>query len=801
MRILFIFFILSALAAENIDITKLKLVANTPPAQKTAQYLSSKLEKIYGIPFTVESGDGETGIAVGTVTDFPDISFKVDFLQGHPGERQGFAIKTHDKGIYLIGASQQGTDYAVGELLHQIGYRFYFPVDKWEIFPDKPVRKLDLDIRETPDYYTRNIRPGWGIWPDMRGNNQDNARWLLHNRVPGKDLRCNHSYGEFIRRNKKEFEVHPEYYALYRGERTSDKLCIANTGLRNLICDYAITVFRKNPQRESFSVDPSDGGGWCECQECAKLGSPSNRAVILANAVAEAVNTEFPGKTIGMYAYNLHSPPPSIRVHSQVVVCIATSFIRDGWSVNKLIEGWRRQGAVVGIREYYYAGLPPGQGMGTNLDYLAASIPAFLNKGVRFMIAEAPDSWATGGLGYYLAARLLWNIKADLEQIKTDFLENAFPRSKVEMRQFYQLLDGGRRRPLSADLLGRMYRILEKARRLTVDENERARVDALVYYTRIAELQFLYETATTVENYERLYSFIASVRKERLVHSYSMSRDSRQMIRPQLKGKKLPLINWMDTRPPITGDAERFIREGIEKYQLLDFTLIAYSNDLRLITLDGENQTGNFGTTRGLRVFYIWCDGGPITLQITGGLIKHYRNRGNVRLQLIQIGGPSDAGTLETLIQEDASVPPDGETRQVALTPKYPGLHRLTIDDGMDMSRIEWPVNLPVVMPVEQESAPEFSGTFYFYVPVNTRKLGFYAKIRRGKLIAPNGKEIYDLQKTNGFYSLPVPPEHAGKVWSIRNAAGVIRLLTVPSGLSLNSKFLLIPNEIIKDEK
>ncbi len=777
-----------------VDITGLKLTATSESSKKSAEFLAGKLRKIYGKEFQITDGNGKSGIAVGTPADFPELAIKLE----HPQE---ILVKTHAEGIYVIGATARAVDYAVGKLLYQIGYRYYFPMGKWEIYPEKPQSELSLDISEKPDYLTRSIWPGWGIWPDFRKSTNFDAEWKKINGLGGIDLKTGHAYGRFIAQNRKEFDAHPEYFALYKGERKSTKLCISNPGLRKLICDYALESFRKAPETESFSMDPSDGGGWCECEPCVKLGTPSDRAVTLANAVAEAVNAEFSGKLIGMYAYNMHSPPPSIRVHPQVVVCIATSFILGGWSVDKLIEGWRRQGASIGIREYYTAGLPPGRGKATNLDYLAGSIPDFRDKGARFMIAESSDSWGPGGLGYYLAAQLLWNVKADPEQIKADFFRNAFPQSEAEMRQFYQLIDGSKRRPLNADLLGRMYRSLAKARPLAVGEMERSRVDALVYYTRIAELQFLYETSETVENYEQLYSFIASVREERLVHSYAMSRDSRIMVRSQLKGKNLPSIKWTATPPPDAGDAEKFIREGVEKYQLLDFTPVEYSSDLRLVTLPGENQTGDLGTTRGQRRFYIWSDGSPVTLQVTGGLIKHYRNRGNVRMQLIQIGGPSADGTLETLIQEDASVPPDGEKHSVTLTPKYPGLHWVTIDDGKDRSRIEWPVNLPAAMPVEQENVLEFNGTFYFYVPKGCRTLGFYAKTSRGGIFAPDGKLMKDLRKSNGFYSFEIPEKYTGKVWSIRNAAGVIRLLTVPSELSLNSKYLLLPNEIVKDIK
>jgi hypothetical protein len=48
-------------------------------------------------------------------------------------------------------------------------------------------------------------------------------------------------------------------------------------------------------------------------RRCAKLGSPSDRALTLANDVGEALEERYPGKYVAMYAYNFHQAPPSIQ--------------------------------------------------------------------------------------------------------------------------------------------------------------------------------------------------------------------------------------------------------------------------------------------------------------------------------------------------------------------------------------------------------------------------------------------------------------------------------------------------------
>jgi hypothetical protein len=113
----------------------------------------------------------------------------------------------------------------------------------------------------------------------------------------------------------------------------------------------------KNPQVEMIPLDPSDGGGWGHSAEEEALGPISSRVVLLANEVAQAINEKVAAdhgrKYVGIYAYNEHAMPPTIPVHSNVVVLVATAFNKSGLTLDQLIDGWQKQGAMIGIRDYY----------------------------------------------------------------------------------------------------------------------------------------------------------------------------------------------------------------------------------------------------------------------------------------------------------------------------------------------------------------------------------------------------------------------------------------------------------------
>src|SRR4029079_16711286 len=91
-----------------------------------------------------------------------------------------------------------------------------------------------------------------------------------------------------------------------------------------------------------------------------------------------------------------------------------TAFIKGGNTLNDLLAGWQKQGATLGIREYYSVNTwdrdLPGKARGGTPAYLARTIPEFHAKGARFLSAESSDNWGPNGLGYYLAARLMWDV-------------------------------------------------------------------------------------------------------------------------------------------------------------------------------------------------------------------------------------------------------------------------------------------------------------------------------------------------------------------------------------------------------
>ena len=717
----------------------------------------------------------------------------ITFVQDTKYPDQGFNIKSSKSGVVISAGNARGANFAVAALARELGYRFFFPTPEWEVFPENPPASLAIDLTESPDYLSRRISSGHGGGRSIRKATNSDENWKLFNFLGGLRLNTAHAYGNFIKHNRDTFKAHPEYYALRNGKRDGSKLCISNPELRKLFVNYCLTILKNNPQTESISVEPSDGGGWCECENCQKLGIPSSRAVLLANEVAKAVIAKYPDKKIGMYAYNQHCRPPEISPHPAVIVSVATSLIRGGYHVDELINGWKARNANIGIREYYFARPAPTSGRAGNTAYINESLKRFYQSGARYIIAQSYDAWGTGGLGYYCGAQIMWNTALTAEELKADFLQKAFPNSLEPMKKFYELIEGSSPKALNRDLLGRMYRYLDEAGK-TASIQEKKRINALICYTRFNEICFT-RNAGKWDDYRNLMLFAASIRRTRMLDVHAIFRGDYRLCPKNMSRKPLN-IDMRNLTSPSEADLQRFVTEGIKNNPLLDFDIKSFSDDLVVLNNPQGTAEMDAGVNRRRVIFYIWCDGKPFTITVTGGLIAYYRDRGNVELQLVQIGGESDTGELETVVHYDRSVPPDGKPYKVVLKPKHPGLHKVIVDDHADRTRILWPGHLAIARPVAREKSPELNGTFYFYVPQGTKLLGFYAKTSRGSINDPSGKAVFKLRKRNGYYTIPLKPEQCGKIWKLNKMSGTVKLLTVPSNLSLHSSKILIPREV-----
>jgi len=321
-----------------------------------ANQLAATLGRMTGGQFLVQTGDGSSGIVVATVADLPEVPDNTPFQTGLRHQEE-YLLRSETDRLWLVGTTSLAARHAVWDLLHRLGHRQYFPGPTWEIVPTLENPVIEIDEFVVPAFTGRRFGIYLNAWPSASEIYDD---WRQKNQIPyanepeALQLRTHHIYNSIIRRFSKEFEADPTMRSIINGKPTS-KLNPANPRTLEVVEKFVINAFERNPETAVLSMDPSDGGGWGSSPEELAIGTPSDRALYLANHVAEFINRKFGERYVGILAYNHHSPPPTkVRVHPRVMINVATGFIQGGLTVDEIFEGWREAGALhFGIYEYW----------------------------------------------------------------------------------------------------------------------------------------------------------------------------------------------------------------------------------------------------------------------------------------------------------------------------------------------------------------------------------------------------------------------------------------------------------------
>lgn len=775
------------------------LVPKDAEMETLAQELANGLKRITGATFTCEEcHPGSRGIILGTEKELPGILAE---RQGAPPShtREDYAIRSDAQGcLYIVGRTPLAVQNAIWGLFYELGFRQFFPSPQWEIWPTNESLEIAMDRQESPSFALRLLTAGvaTATWPE---NHAAMKEWQKRNRmVSGFRLNTGHAYQDIVRRNQSWFEQHPE------GLIENGKLDPSLPEVVAVVQADALNEFRKNAGMDSVSMDPSDGGGW---RKDSPLGSPSNQAVFLANAAAEALRGEFPGSKVGMYAYHEHSTPPDIPVDQDVIVSVATSFIQNGQSVDSLLSGWKEKGATLGIRDYLsvfsWHHDMPGKSVTSGVRGWASDLRRYYAKGARYWRSEGSHAWGPHGVGYYVASRLLWDIDADVEALLEDFYAKSFGDAAATMKVFFEKYIYEEGRPLlSSDLIGRMYRTLESALRETSDAAAQRRIEDYILYTHYVELFMTYqqaEGAARVNAWRQLARFSYRIKDRDMVNSRAVFRS---LPARDTALKKQP--RWNDPGHPLKEETEfdmeaveAILQEGIRNHPLVDFEPVAFSRNLVPAEIQQSHRANEHPVrVRGTSSIYLYATAPETEFAFTvrGGLI--YNNKGPVRLRLF-----AERHVIPDEAVAESEVPPDGKERAVTLKSGYEGLHRLEIQDGRGQTDINWPAGQIAAIPMAWEENTPLSGTLQlmFFVPRGTKAVAGYSERSKGGLRTPDGKVAFRFESMSkaGYFSVDVPDNTDGKWWSI-SSSGDKRLLTVPPFLSRTPDEGLLPREVLE---
>ncbi len=825
------------LADNNVSLHNVIVSATaSPEITELANELSTYLTQISGAEFTVRMGDGTAGIAVGLASDFPAIQSLFNFDPTAPGKIEQNVIRSHRNGLYLIGATELGTKDAVWGFLHRLGYRQYFPGDSWEYIPHLPRIEVSIDDMEKPTFASRSI-------VTLEYGSEGSARkekWQEKNRFNiGMNIATHHAYGAISgpQYYAEEFAAHPEYLT------EGGKFCVYEPGLQQLAVDYAFSKLTTVPTLDAVSLTPSDGlGSWEGCNITVPVATSSDMALFLANTVATALRNsqEYPDKGVGMLAYGDTSLPPSLYgVDENVYIYVAEAFMQNGLSFEDVAKGWKAAGAKhMGTYDYpaviTWSWGEPGKGKITRYNEWFDTLNQH-KKYFDFISGEGSASWGIYGLGYWMYAQTAWRPSTEdntiaIAKLKNDFFTKMFINSAPQMQQFYNLIDGEPYgSPLSSDLIGRLYTILQTAMTAESDPMVHSRIRELALYVRYVELYRALRIAQSVRlgeqtamvdllrhvtrirdthmvAYYELFSFLGILDTSFEITDLGRVNDVvlaaiHEQFADVLEAAGLTKINpWSAPivfPEPFYNDAaiDAMITSGISANPLKTWVDVSYSKNLvnpEGVELNPVQASALAAYFKSDREFFLLVEDDDLTVELTSKSGMLYTDKGNAYLDVLPADSDVPIATHTLLADKTEYVLP------VSVPEK--GLYRIRLRDNKGGTRLTWPIDLRMTESKPEAQYEESTSAIkhYFYVPKGTTVLGGFKNWAGGTIVDPDG-EIYDPDYLS-YFSIAVTPEKAGKLWHF-NQCYQCTLQTVPPYLFYDEQQVILPAEVVEADR
>ena len=213
---------------------------------------------------------------------------------------------------------------------------------------------------------------------------------------------------------------------------------------------------RKDPGAKFYGVSQNDWYNFCECEKCAAIDkeeeSHAGTMVRFVNAIAEAVEKEFPNAVIETLAYQYtRRPPKKTRLRHNVMPCLCTiecDFTRPipenpyGENVRFMadINGWKTQTSQLYVWDYttefqdFALPFP-------NVYALQGNIKFFRENNVKELFEQGDQCGRHGAfaeLKAWLLAKFMWNPDQPIEPLLDDFFAGYYGKAAPFVREYFE---------------------------------------------------------------------------------------------------------------------------------------------------------------------------------------------------------------------------------------------------------------------------------------------------------------------------------------------------------------------------
>jgi hypothetical protein len=544
-----------ALAAKGKSRYSIVVASNAIPSERyAAEELQRYLEKISGAKLPIVS-DTERAtsreILLGDNAHLRKLGLKLDFTKLGT---DGFTLRTDHNRLIIAGGKPRGTLYGVYALLEdKLGVRWFTP--EVETMPTTNRLWLPpLNETQVPALEYREV-----FWTEMMRD----ADFAARHRLNGDHYALKEKHGgrfavyyPFVHSldmliPQSLYAEHPDYFPLIDGQRKNGYVqrCLSNPEVVKLAIACVRRWIKEHPEATIISVSQNDAASWCQCEKCKALddaeGSPSASLIRFVNAIAEDIEPDYPNIRIDTLAYQYtRRPPKTLRPRRNVIIrlcsiecCFAHPLATCSAEANRRfrddILAWEPVAPLLYVWDYtpnfanYQQPFP-------NFDSLQPNVQFFVEHNVKGLFEQG--NYSPGGYGEmgplraYLLAELLWNPKADVQKLTTEFCNGYYGQAAPKIRAYLDLLEqqvrDGKTHAHIYDGPKTAYLnegFISAADKLFAEAEQAAEDDAVRFRVQVARLPIWYVQLVTgrVTGTERdalLRDFLAIARKAGITH-------------------------------------------------------------------------------------------------------------------------------------------------------------------------------------------------------------------------------------------------------------------------------------------
>lgn len=242
-----------------------------------------------------------------------------------------------------------------------------------------------------------------------------------------------------------------------RRETTAWQPCLSNPDVLRICVESARKFFDRYPRAVGFSLGQNDNWGFCECPQCLEINEVglydfrgkrnySPLYFSFLNRACEELQRTHPGRYLGglIYISGTITPPP-FKLHPYAVGYISNDRSRFHFDSlfrkreGEFLDSWMKKARTLALYEWHFGSLflIPHLTLRSTRDFLRFAY----SRGVRAYYAEEYPSWGLEGPKTYITAKLLWNVKTDIDELLDDYCEKMYGEAGAPMREYFDLLE------------------------------------------------------------------------------------------------------------------------------------------------------------------------------------------------------------------------------------------------------------------------------------------------------------------------------------------------------------------------